>query len=137
MFIMGLAFGSFLNVCIYRLPLGLSVVTPRSACPNCKQGIAFYDNMPVLSWLILRGRCRHCDTKISPRYLMIELLTGIMFVACYWYFGWTLSTLKYCTLFISAAGASSFTDAKNQTAPRQDDAARLKPSASSSACSFL
>jgi leader peptidase (prepilin peptidase)/N-methyltransferase len=71
MFIMGLAFGSFLNVCIYRLPLGLSVITPRSACPGCKQPIAFYDNMPVLSWLILGGRCRQCKTKISARYLMI------------------------------------------------------------------
>ena len=60
-FFLGLAFGSFLNVCIYRLPLGLSVVTPRSACPKCKQPIAFYDNLPVLSWLILRGRCRHCQ----------------------------------------------------------------------------
>jgi leader peptidase (prepilin peptidase) / N-methyltransferase len=116
MFIMGLAFGSFLNVCIYRLPLGLSVVTPRSACPNCKQGIAFYDNIPVLSWLILRGRCRHCDTKISPRYLMIELLTGVMFVACYWYFGWTLSTLKYCTFSFLLLGLI-FTDAETKLLP--------------------
>ena len=79
-FFLGLAFGSFLNVCIYRLPLGLSVVTPRSACPKCKQAIAFYDNLPVLSWLILRGRCRHCKAAISPRYLVIELLTGALFL---------------------------------------------------------
>ena len=86
-FFAGLAFGSFLNVCIHRLPLGRSVVTPRSACPTCKEPIAFYDNIPVLSWLILGGRCRHCKSKISPRYLLIELLTGVLFLACYWYFG--------------------------------------------------
>jgi leader peptidase (prepilin peptidase)/N-methyltransferase len=116
MFIMGLAFGSFLNVCIYRMPLGLSVVTPRSACPGCKQPIAFYDNMPVLSWLILRGRCRQCKTKISPRYLMIELLTGLMFLACFWYFGLTLSTLKYCTFSFLLLGLI-FTDAETKLLP--------------------
>ena len=116
MFVMGLAFGSFLNVCIYRMPLGLSVVTPRSACPGCKQPIAFYDNMPVLSWLILRGRCRQCKTKISPRYLMIELLTGLMFLACFWYFGLTLSTLKYCTFSFLLLGLI-FTDAETKLLP--------------------
>ena len=64
-FILGLAFGSFLNVCIYRLPRDLSVVKPRSACPGCEQPISAYDNIPVLSWLILRGHCRHCKTYIS------------------------------------------------------------------------
>ncbi len=116
MFVMGLAFGSFLNVCIYRLPLGLSVVTPRSACPKCKQPIAFYDNMPVLSWLILRGRCRRCQAGISPRYLMIELLTGGMFLACYWYFGFTLSTLKYCAFSFLLLGLI-FTDAETKLLP--------------------
>src|SRR5438477_8070211 len=96
MFVAGLAFGSFLNVCIYRLPREKSVVFPRSACPNCEKQIAFYDNVPVLSWLILRGRCRHCKAKISPRYLLIELLTGLLFVTCYWQFGLTLAALKYC-----------------------------------------
>ena len=113
---MGLAFGSFLNVCIYRMPLGISVVTPRSACPKCKQGIALYDNMPVLSWLILRGRCRHCNAKISPRYLIIELLTGLLFLACYWYFGWTLSTLKYCAFAFLLLGLI-FTDANTKLLP--------------------
>ncbi len=115
-FVFGLTFGSFLNVCIYRLPLGLSVVTPRSACPNCKQAIAFYDNVPVLSWLILRGRCRHCQTPISPRYLLIELLTGALFLACYWYFGLTLATLKYCTLSFLLLGLI-FTDAETKLLP--------------------
>jgi leader peptidase (prepilin peptidase)/N-methyltransferase len=115
-FITGLAFGSFLNVCIYRLPLGLSVVTPRSACPGCKQPIAFYDNIPVLSWLILRGRCRNCSTRISPRYWMIELLTGLLFVASYWYFGLTLSTLKYCVFAFLLLGLI-FTDAETKLLP--------------------
>ncbi len=115
-FFLGLAFGSFLNVCIYRLPLGLSVVTPRSACPKCKQGIALYDNLPVLSWLILRGRCRHCKAAISPRYLVIELLTGALFLACYWYFGWTLSLLKYCTFSFLLLGLI-FTDAETKLLP--------------------
>lgn len=115
-FLFGLAFGSFLNVCIYRLPLGLSVVTPRSACPQCKQAIASYDNIPVLSWLILRGKCRHCKSRISPRYWMIELLTGLLFLACYWHFGLTLSTLKYCTLAFLLLGLI-FTDAETKLLP--------------------
>ena len=115
-FVFGLLFGSFLNVCIHRLPLGLSVVTPRSACPECKQPIAFYDNLPVLSWLILGGRCRHCKTPISPRYLLIELLTGLLFLGCYWHFGLTLSTLKYCTLAFLLLGLI-FTDAETKLLP--------------------
>ena len=115
-FILGLAFGSFLNVCIYRLPLGLSVVTPRSACPKCKQPIALYDNVPVVSWLILGGRCRNCKNSISPRYLLIELLTGLMFLACYWYFGYTLATVKYCVLAFLLLGLI-FTDAETKLLP--------------------
>ena len=117
-FVLGLAFGSFLNVCICRLPLGLSVVTPRSACPKCKQPIALYDNMPVLSWMILRGRCRHCKAPISPRYWMIELLTGVLFLACYWYFGLTLSTLKYCAFGFLLLGLI-FTDAETKLLPKK------------------
>jgi len=115
-FILGLAFGSFLNVCIYRLPLGMSVVTPRSACPQCKHPIALYDNIPILSWLILAGRCRQCKARISPRYLTIELLTGVLFLACYWFFGPTLSTLKYCTFAFLLLGLI-FTDAETKLLP--------------------
>jgi leader peptidase (prepilin peptidase)/N-methyltransferase len=115
-FLFGLAFGSFLNVCIYRLPRELSVVAPRSACPKCKQPIAFYDNLPVLSWLTLGGRCRHCKEKISPRYLMIELLTGLLFLACYAWFGLTLSTLKYCVLAFLLLGLI-FMDAETKLLP--------------------
>ena len=115
-FVLGLAFGSFLNVCIYRLPLGISVVTPRSACPTCQHAIAGYDNIPVLSWLILGGRCRHCKAHISPRYLMVELLTGALFLACYWFFGPTFSTLKYCTFAFLLLGLI-FTDAETKLLP--------------------
>jgi len=115
-FFLGLAFGSFLNVCIYRLPLGLSVVKPRSACPRCKTPIALYDNLPILSWLILRGRCRHCKASISPRYLFVELLTGGLFLACYWYFGLTFATLKYCAFGFLLLGLI-FTDAETKLLP--------------------
>ena len=115
-FMMGLAFGSFLNVCIYRLPLDLSVVHPRSACPACKHPIHFYDNVPVLSWLILGGRCRNCKARISPRYMVVELLTGAIFLACYAHFGLTLATLKYCTFGFLLLGLI-FTDAETQLLP--------------------
>jgi leader peptidase (prepilin peptidase) / N-methyltransferase len=115
-FLLGLAFGSFLNVCIYRLPKGLSVVAPRSACPNCKQPIAFYDNIPVVSWLLLRGRCRHCHSLISSRYLVIELLTGSLFTLCFWHFGLSLSTLKYCVFSFLMLGLI-FTDAETKLLP--------------------
>jgi leader peptidase (prepilin peptidase) / N-methyltransferase len=115
-FLLGLAFGSFLNVCIYRLPLGLSVVKPRSLCPRCQHPIAFFDNIPLLSWLILGGRCRQCKAAISVRYLFIELLTGGVFLACYWYFGLTLATLKYCVFGFLLLGLI-FTDAETKLLP--------------------
>lgn len=95
-FLFGLVFGSFLNVVIYRVPRGESVVRPRSRCPNCGAAIAFYDNVPVFSWLLLRGRCRQCGTAISPRYLVVELLTGGLFLACYLQFDLTPALVKYC-----------------------------------------
>ena len=82
-FLFGLVFGSFLNVCIYRMPREISVVSPRSACPACEAPIAAYDNIPVLSWLILRGKCRKCKAPISPRYAAVELLTGALFAISY------------------------------------------------------
>jgi leader peptidase (prepilin peptidase)/N-methyltransferase len=115
-FVLGLAFGSFLNVCIYRLPRDLSVVRPRSACPGCEQPIRAYDNIPVLSWLILRGRCRNCKTSISPRYLIVEILTSAIFLACYAHFGNSLATLKYCAFGFLLLGLI-FTDAETQLLP--------------------
>ncbi len=115
-FVFGLVFGSFLNVCIYRMPRGLSVVTPRSACPNCKQPIAAYDNIPVVSWLILGGRCRHCKTPISPRYLGVEVLTGVLFAACAWEFGPSLTALKFVMFSFLLLGLI-FTDCENRLLP--------------------
>ena len=116
-FAFGLIFGSFLNVCIYRLPRDLSVSEPRrSACPHCRTQIAFYDNIPILSWLLLRGRCRNCHQPISPRYLVVELMTGLLFVACYWQFGLSLAALKYCVLAFLLLGLI-FTDAETKLLP--------------------
>jgi leader peptidase (prepilin peptidase) / N-methyltransferase len=115
-FVLGLAFGSFLNVCIYRLPRDLSVVQPGSACPRCEHPIRAYDNVPVLSWLILRGRCRNCKAHISARYLVVEILTAAIFLACYAHFGASLATFKYCTLGFLLLGLI-FTDAETQLLP--------------------
>ena len=79
--VLGAVIGSFLNVVIYRVPRGESIVTPRSRCPGCRKEIAPWDNIPVVSWLALRGRCRHCGAAISPRYPAIELLTAVAFAA--------------------------------------------------------
>lgn len=115
-FALGLSFGSFLNVCIYRLPLGKSVVTPRSACPHCGDMIPLYHNLPVLSWLILRGKCRACKQPISPRYLVVELLTGLLFLGCYSHFGLTLAALKCAVLGYLLLGLI-FTDAETKLLP--------------------
>jgi leader peptidase (prepilin peptidase)/N-methyltransferase len=115
-FVFGLVLGSFLNVCIYRLPRGLSVVRPRSACPDCQTLIRWYDNIPVLSWLVLRGRCRNCAVRIPARYPVVELLTAVLFLACYAQFGFTLETLKYWTFAFLLTGLI-FSDAETQLLP--------------------
>src|SRR5438128_9972213 len=78
---LGLIIGSFLNVVAYRLPRGESLVKPRSRCPGCGENVRARDNIPVLSWLLLRGRCRHCGERISARYPVVELVTGLLFAA--------------------------------------------------------
>ncbi len=115
-FVFGLLFGSFLNVCIYRLPRGLSIVWPGSACPDCRTAIHWYDNIPVVSWLVLRGRCRNCASRISARYLIVELLTSCLFAVCYWRFGLTLATLK-CAVFGFLLLGLIFTDAETHLLP--------------------
>ncbi len=86
-FFPALAIGSFLNVVAARVPIGRSIVHPPSACMECKKEIAWYDNVPVLSWLILRGRCRNCGTSISWRYPAVELSTALLVAGCFWKFG--------------------------------------------------
>ncbi|MCA2979949.1 MAG: prepilin peptidase, partial [Myxococcaceae bacterium] len=112
LFVLGLLFGSFLNVVIHRLPLAESetstwwvgygsLLNPRrSHCPKCGHAIAWYENVPVLSWLALRGRCSGCRAPISPRYALVELLTGLLFVACSVRFGWTPALLSACALVV-------------------------------------
>jgi leader peptidase (prepilin peptidase)/N-methyltransferase len=87
---LGLAVGSFLNVVIHRLPRQASVVKPSSRCPGCGYELRWFDNIPVLSWLLLRGRCRKCGAPISVRYPIVEILTMIVFLAHWWLFGWTV-----------------------------------------------
>ncbi|HXZ78988.1 MAG TPA: prepilin peptidase [Terriglobales bacterium] len=115
-FLFGLAFGSFLNVCIHRIPRRESIVFPGSACPKCKSAIRAYDNIPLASWLILRGRCRQCRTPISPRYPAVELLLGLLWLACYAQFGLSLGTLKYC-VFSFLVVALIFIDAEWKLLP--------------------
>ena len=99
---MGLFVGSFLNVVIYRVPKGESVVRPRSRCPGCGTQLAEYDNVPVVSWLVLRGRCRTCGEPISIRYPIVELLTAVVFGLLGWHFGWVWVLPAF--LYLGAAG---------------------------------
>jgi leader peptidase (prepilin peptidase) / N-methyltransferase len=98
-FLFGIVIGSFLNVCITRIPENLSIVRPGSHCPRCKAPIKPYDNLPILSWILLRGKCRACALPISPMYPSVELLTGLIFVTSYLGYGVTQETFKW--LFFS------------------------------------
>jgi len=110
-FAFGSVVGSFLNVCIYRMPLGLSVVLPPSHCPHCKYSIPWYLNLPIITWLVLGGRCRNCRVPISPRYFVVELLTALVFMTCWIAFGrqFVWLTLVYC-LLISGLIVATFID---------------------------
>ncbi len=96
--LVGVAIGSFLNVVIYRAPLGLSLSTPRSFCPTCDRTLAWWENVPVVSWLALRGRCHTCREPISPRYPLVEAGTGIVFVLIAWAWHGNALTAGYCLL---------------------------------------
>lgn len=98
-FLFGIVIGSFLNVCITRIPEGISIVSPASRCPRCGTAIKPYDNIPVIGWLLLRGKCRNCHLAISPMYPIVEFLTGALFVLTYYDFGTTVLTFKF--LFFS------------------------------------
>ena len=108
-FVFGGLIGSFLNVCIGRIPNDESVVSPPSHCPKCKVAIAFYDNFPLVSYLWLRGKCRSCHDHISPRYFVVELLTGFVALALYSRFGLSY-TFLVCFVFAAALIVISFID---------------------------
>jgi len=98
-FVSGAILGSFFNVCIHRLPREESVVLPASHCPACQKAIAWYDNIPLLSLLWLKGRCRNCGALIAPRYFAVELATAVFYLWIWFYFGWTLQALVTAVLF--------------------------------------
>jgi leader peptidase (prepilin peptidase) / N-methyltransferase len=108
-FIFGAIVGSFLNVCIARIPKGASLVSPPSHCPNCKDPIRFYDNIPLVSYIFLLGRCRSCGEGISPRYFIVELLMASLAVTLYYQFGFSLAFLVSC-VFVAALIVISFID---------------------------
>ncbi len=112
----GLLLGSFLNVCIYRLPRDISIVAPRSFCPECGKGIAWYDNVPVLSYAILRGRCRACAKSIGVRYPIVELATAGLFAATALRYGWSLAALKWMS-FEAILVVLFWTDFEEQLLP--------------------
>jgi leader peptidase (prepilin peptidase)/N-methyltransferase len=112
----GLLIGSFLNVCIYRVMRDLSVVTPRSFCPQCEKPIAWYDNVPLLSFLLLRGRCRGCSTKIPLRYPLVEAFTAAAFTLVAYRYGWTLAALKW-VVFESLMIVLFWTDLEERILP--------------------
>lgn len=93
-FLFGASLGSFLNVCISRWPAELSVVSPRSRCPRCEKPIAWYDNIPIVSWLLLRAKCRGCALPISAQYPLIEAIVGVLWVLSVWHFGLSLTALR-------------------------------------------
>ncbi len=101
-FVLGSIVGSFLNVCIYRLPLGQSIVSPPSHCPHCKYSIPWYLNVPLITWLYLRGKCKNCGAPISIRYFLVELLSGVTFLGCWLAFGTQSVTVALIYAFFLA-----------------------------------
>src|SRR5882724_4130361 len=118
MFVLGCIVGSFLNVCIYRLPRGESLVSPPSHCPHCRYSIPWYLNIPLLTWVLLRARCAHCRAPISVRYFIVELLTGIAFMASWMAVGrqsvWL--ALVYC-LILGGFIVATFIDLEHYIIP--------------------
>ena len=105
-FIYGALLGSFANVIIYRWPKNESIVTPRSKCPHCQKSILFYDNIPIFSWIFLRGKCRHCQVKISIRYPLVELTMAVVFLVIYLFVGESWNLLEYLIMAFGLVTAS-------------------------------
>lgn len=114
--VFGLLLGSFLNVCIYRIPRDLSVVVPRSFCPECGEGIAWYDNIPLVSYLCLWGRCRRCRHPIGLRYPLVEASTAGLFALTVAHYGWSIAALKWA-LFEAMMVVLFFTDLEERILP--------------------
>ncbi|MGI8967122.1 MAG: prepilin peptidase, partial [Limisphaerales bacterium] len=110
-FIFGCVVGSFLNVCIHRMPRGESIISPPSHCPHCGYSIPWYLNIPLFTWIYLRGQCSHCSALISARYFLVELLSGLAFLGCWLCFGQQSISLAlvYC-LLLSGFIAATFID---------------------------
>ncbi len=115
-FVLGSMIGSFLNVVIHRVPLEQSIVFPNSACPKCKNPIKPYDNFPILSWLLLRGKCRNCKNPISARYPAVELLNALAWILVLWAIGFTWF-LPVALIFVSVMISLIFIDAENMILP--------------------
>jgi leader peptidase (prepilin peptidase)/N-methyltransferase len=114
--VLGAMIGSFLNVVIHRLPREQSIVFPNSTCPKCRAPIKAYDNVPILSYLILRGRCRACGVRISPRYPAVEAVTALLFAAVTWHDGWSFA-LGFDLVFAASMLALVFIDAEHMILP--------------------
>ena len=117
-FVPGLALGSFLNVVVARLPLGRSIVAPGSACMSCGSTLAWYDNVPLLSYAVLRGRCRTCGTAIPWKYPLVELATGLLVAACFFVFGLSWDA-AVASLFCAVLVAVSITDLERRIIPNK------------------
>ena len=115
-FILGSILGSFSNMLIYRIPRGISIIFPSSFCPKCNSKIKFYDNIPILSYIILRGKCRKCKEKISFRYFIVEIIMAILFLFSYIKFGISLNLIKSIS-FIFLGITISFIDIENMLIP--------------------
>ena len=115
-FVFGVCIGSFLNVCIYRLPMSKSIVHPRSMCPSCGNTIRFYDNIPIISYVWLRGRCRFCSTPISIRYPLVEAMSGLFCLCVYLKFGLTSQAVIYFA-FIATLLVITFIDIDHRIIP--------------------
>lgn len=117
-FLFGAAIGSFLNVCIHRMPRDQSIVAPPSHCPHCGQRIRWRDNLPLLSYLLLRGRCRNCRAQISPRYFLVELLTASLFLLVVFKYGWQWIVPAYWVL-LAGLIAATFIDFEHYIIPNE------------------
>lgn len=115
-FILGSCVGSFLNVCIYRIPKKISIVTPASFCPKCNISIKWYDNIPIISYLFLKGKCRSCGKTISLRYPFVELITALLFLILYIKFGFNINFVKFA-FFFSLLIVGSFIDIDYRALP--------------------